>query len=66
MLYFYVYQDERQEWRWRFTGSNSKIIATSSESYHNLVDCEHAIDLLKQNAANAAILGDVIYKKNRP
>lgn len=66
MLYFYVYQDERQQWRWRFTSSNGEIIAIGSESYHNFGDCEHAIDLLKKNASNAVILGDVTYKKNRP
>jgi uncharacterized protein YegP (UPF0339 family) len=64
--YFYIYIDADEQWRWRYTASNSKIIAVSSESYHNLGDCEHAIDLIKQDGAGALILGDVMYKKNRP
>jgi len=64
--YFYVYQDADEQWRWRYTAANTKIIAVSSEAYHNLGDCEHAIELIKQGTAGAVILGDVTYKKSRP
>jgi len=34
------------QWRWRLVAGNGKTVA-SGESYYNLADCLHAIDLLK-------------------
>lgn len=33
----------RPQWRWRLTADNHKIIAVSSESYNNRIDCLAAI-----------------------
>ncbi|WP_444757721.1 YegP family protein [Pseudomonas sp. A014] len=65
VAYFYVYKDTAKEWRWKFVAKNSKTIAVSSESYHNLVDCEHAISLLKQQGSTAPVVGDDEFKRNR-
>lgn len=65
VAYFYVYKDTAKEWRWKFVAKNSKTIAVSSESYHNLTDCEHAISLLKQQGPAAPVVGDDDFKRNR-
>lgn len=51
-MYYEVYQDTSQEWRWRLRAANNEIIAASGEGYHNRQDCLNAIDLVKssQNA----------------
>lgn len=63
--YFYIYKDISKQWRWRFTAKNGKIIAISSESYHNLLDCEHSVKLMQQEASGSTTIGDEDYKKSR-
>jgi len=46
-MYFQVYQDNSNEWRWRLRAPNHYIIAVSSEGYVNRDDCLHAIGLVK-------------------
>lgn len=36
----------RRQWRWRYVAHNGKIIAGSSESYHNKEDCINAAVLV--------------------
>ncbi len=55
MSKFHVFKDEKGEFRWRFTANNGKILADSGEGYVKKSDCEHGIDLLKTDAANAPI-----------
>lgn len=62
---FYVYKDVKSEWRWRFVAKNSKIIAVSSESYHNLSDCEHSIELITTQGPQAPITGDEDFNRLR-
>lgn len=33
------YQDKADEWRWRRTASNGKVVGASSEGYKNKQDC---------------------------
>lgn len=33
------YQDNRNEWRWRRTAPNGKIVGASTEGYKNRSDC---------------------------
>ncbi|WP_323151028.1 YegP family protein [Pseudomonas glycinae] len=63
--YFYIYVDNASEWRWRFTAKNGKTIAVSSEGYKNLVDCEHAVSLMKSEAPAAPVIGDDYYDRVR-
>lgn len=44
---YIVYQDRANQWRWRLFAGNNRIIADSSEGYHNKQDCLHAIGLVK-------------------
>ncbi|TLX70481.1 DUF1508 domain-containing protein [Pseudomonas nicosulfuronedens] len=65
VAYFFIYKDAAKEWRWRFTAKNSKIIAVSSEGYHNLSDCEHSISLLKEQGPTGPVIGDDDYDRLR-
>jgi hypothetical protein len=64
--YFYIHKDVAKQWRWRFVAANGKTIAVSSESYHNLTDCEGSANLVKKESPGAPIIGDDEYKKARP
>ncbi len=55
MANFEIYQDTQGDYCWRFQANNGKILATSDESFHNRLNCEHAIILLKQQAPKASI-----------
>ena len=43
---FEYYKDAYNQWRWRFKANNGKIIAISSEAYHNKQDCIDMIYLM--------------------
>lgn len=55
MSKFEIYKDAGGQYRWRFTASNGKIIAVSSESYVNKSDCQAAIALVKRDAPTAPV-----------
>lgn len=38
-----VYQDVKQEWRWRIKTANGSILADSGEGYKNKADCLHGL-----------------------
>jgi uncharacterized protein YegP (UPF0339 family) len=46
------YTDAAGEWRWRFVADNHKIIAVSSEGYHNLKDCQDGWELVASYACD--------------
>jgi uncharacterized protein len=51
----YKDQDNPQDFRWRFRADNGEIIADSSEGYNRRDDCEHGIDLIKNQASYAEV-----------
>lgn len=53
-MYFFIYKDRSNQWRWRLVAANHKTIADSAESYHNKQDCLNGISLVKQ-AHNAPV-----------
>lgn len=53
MANFEIYQDEQGDFRWRFQANNGKTLAVSEEGFHNRLNCEHSIILLKQQAPKA-------------
>ena len=55
MADFQIYRDSAGEYRWRMRADNYEIIADSSEGYINKSDCEHGIELVKRDAADAPI-----------
>jgi uncharacterized protein len=59
MAKFEIYKDAQGDYHWRFQAHNGRILAASDEGYNNRANCEHAILLLKQQAANAAISTEV-------
>lgn len=59
MAKFEIYRDAQGDFGWRFQANNGQILAVSSAGYNNRANCEHAILLLKQQVANAAISSDV-------
>jgi len=44
---YWLYKDNRGEWRWTYEATNGKTIAVSSEGYVKRVDCERSIDIMK-------------------
>lgn len=48
-LHYSVYQDAKQEWRWRLSAANNRIIADSGEGYNNKQDCLAGIELVKNS-----------------
>lgn len=65
-MIFYIWKDKDGEWRFRIISHGNHKTLASSEGYTNLVDCEAAVKIIKENAAGAYIGGDDEYKKLRP
>ena len=49
-MYFEVYKDKADEWRWRLKSANGNVLATPHEGYENKADCLHNLELVKQSA----------------
>lgn len=47
---YWMYKDNRGEWRWTYEASNGKTIAVSSESYVRRADCERSIEIMKSSS----------------
>lgn len=63
MFYFTLDKDNQGQWYWLFIAGNAvpnpKVIARSSESYHNRQDCLHSIALVQKWAASAKVYDQV-------
>ncbi|MBX2991378.1 MAG: DUF1508 domain-containing protein [Bacteroidetes bacterium] len=53
-MFFQIYQDSSNYWRWRLKAANYKIVADSGEGYYNKSDCLAGINLVK-SAWNAPV-----------
>lgn len=53
---FEIFQDKKNEYRWRLRAANNKIIADSGEGYKKKSDCQHGIELVKKLAKDAAVI----------
>lgn len=53
-MYFELFQDVKQEWRWRLKAVNHQIVATSGEGYTTKQNAEHGIELVK-SASHAPV-----------
>lgn len=53
-MYYWVYKDNSNEWRWRLIAVNGRTIADSGEGYNNRSDCLHGIALVK-GSSNAPV-----------
>ncbi|MBX3575179.1 MAG: DUF1508 domain-containing protein [Mesorhizobium sp.] len=47
---YWLYKDNRDEWRWSYEASNGETIAVSSEGYKRRVDAERGIAIMKASA----------------
>ena len=47
---YWMYKDNRGEWRWTYDAVNGKTISVSSEGYHNRSDCERSIEIMKESS----------------
>jgi uncharacterized protein YegP (UPF0339 family) len=56
MATFFIYKDNSGEYRWRFRANNNEIVADSSEGYKNKADCQHGIDIVKQQSPSASVV----------
>jgi len=54
MARFEIYQDQSGEYRWRFRTDNNEVVA-SGEGYRSRDDCEHAVQLVKDQAPQAEV-----------
>jgi uncharacterized protein YegP (UPF0339 family) len=50
-LTFEIYQDQKEEHRWRLKATNGQVIASSGQGYKDIRDCKNAIDRIKKDAA---------------
>ena len=55
MADFQIYTDKAGEYRWRMRADNYETIADSGEGYVKKSDCEHGIELVKRDAADAPV-----------
>ena len=44
-MYYVVYKDQANQWRWTLYAANNKKLANSGEGYLNKGDCEHGLQL---------------------
>ena len=45
-MYYYVYKDTANQWRWTLYAANGRKIANAGEGYFNKQDCIDAINLV--------------------
>jgi len=50
---YWMYKDNRNEWRWTYEAANGETIAVSSEGYKNRADCQRGIDIMKASHSSA-------------
>ena len=44
---YWMYKDNKGEWRWTYHASNGLAISVSSESYKRRADCERSIEIMR-------------------
>ena len=50
-LTFEVYQDGKQQYRWRLKSANGKVLATPGQGYKAKRDCLNGVERIKSDAA---------------
>ncbi|HWM47935.1 MAG TPA: DUF1508 domain-containing protein [Xanthobacteraceae bacterium] len=54
-MYFSLYKDAIQQWRWTLYASNHKKVADSAEAYWNKQDALHGIGLVMSTNQNTPV-----------
>jgi uncharacterized protein YegP (UPF0339 family) len=55
MAKFEIYQDSKDQHRWRLKANNGQIIATGGEGYTTKQACKNGIAAVKRDASGASI-----------
>lgn len=55
-MYFVLYKDVAQQWRWTLFAANNQKIANSGEGYWNKADAQHGINLVRLTNGNTPVL----------
>ncbi|WP_299780020.1 YegP family protein [uncultured Roseobacter sp.] len=50
-VFYYLYKDVNNHWRWTLYAANNRKIANSGEGYHNRSDAISAIELVKLSSS---------------
>jgi uncharacterized protein YegP (UPF0339 family) len=53
-MYYEVYKDRSDNWRWRYVSTNGNIISDSAEGYVHKSDCLRGIEIMK-NSYNSPV-----------
>ncbi len=54
-MYFSLYRDTANYWRWTLYAANNKKIADSGEGYFNKADAQNGINLVKGTTASTPV-----------
>ena len=57
-MFFFLYRDLSDQWRWTLYAANNKKIADSAESYINKVDALYGINLVKNTTYSTPVRED--------
>ncbi|HEY5818345.1 MAG TPA: DUF1508 domain-containing protein [Mesorhizobium sp.] len=50
---YWLYKDNRGEWRWSYDAKNGETIAVSSEGYNRRIDAQRGIDIMKASHSSS-------------
>ncbi|MFD0965453.1 YegP family protein [Seminibacterium arietis] len=54
-MYFEIYKDARNEFRWRLKAGNHQIIATGGEGYSSKQACQKGIEAVKKITSDTEV-----------
>ncbi|MBF5090465.1 DUF1508 domain-containing protein [Novosphingobium sp. NBM11] len=54
-MYYKLYKDRLNQWRWRYVSSNGRTISDSAEGYYNKADAINGISIMK-NSGNSPVI----------
>jgi uncharacterized protein YegP (UPF0339 family) len=55
-MYFVLYRDVANQWRWTLYAANNRKVADSGEGYWNKADAQHGIDLVKGTNSHTPVI----------
>ena len=49
---YWMYRDNRNEWRWTYFAANGEEIGVSSESYTTKQNCQNSVNIMKASGSS--------------
>jgi uncharacterized protein YegP (UPF0339 family) len=65
MARFDIYQDRREQWRWRLIANNGEKVASSGESFSTRSNAVRAAQTVKRLAPGATLPPDILAQRLR-